>query len=360
MEFLQYKLWGATSGDYIAFLLIVVVTFLFKKFFSRLLARLTAGMATRVSEGKYRKLFRALIRKPLEWLIAIFLLFIAFNFIDRPLSRIIIMSWKHKNGLDMLSLADICGYLFSFFGILFTLLFFSRLIDFFFRAKAERAIHHLEKERAQLLPLMKDVLKILLWTIGLFWILGAVFRVNIPALITGLGIGGVALALAAKESIENLIASFTILADKPFVADDTVRLGTLEGKVVRIGFRSTRLRNSDGTLLIVPNKKLIDESLENLSERDIRKIKLLLPIHPLKQSNSLETLMNKIREAVDTVDLVQAGTNVSIDSFMETYTQILVVYHLPDNFPESKIQGAKDQVNLLVYELIYAAMDGDC
>lgn len=351
-QFFQQRFWGATAGDYFAFLGIVLGTFLFKRLFSRLFARAGSGIAIQFSEGKLGPVFRSLIRKPLEWLLAVILWFYAFSFIEDPLSKIVVFHWKKKSGIERLDLDETVHVIAAFFGIVFFLLLLSRLIDFFFRVKAAKARSQAEKSRAQLMPLLKDVLKILLWTTGFFWILGSIFMVNIPALITGLGIGGVALALAAKETIENLLASFTILADKPFTADDTIKLGALQGKVERIGFRSTRLRGADGSLLIVPNKKLIDETLENLSERDKRKVRVVIPLSNKRSADDLNTLLSSIKNTVEGLTQVLGGTTVTIDSFAADTIQILVVYHLPDALADEQIQSVISGVNLKVYELL--------
>ena len=348
-DFLRQPFWGATPGHYIAFAAFVVAAVLLKRPIAIIIARATSRIAIRFSEGKYRGLFRSLIRKPLEGLISIILLFFACNFIEGPLSRINILHWSRKSGSSVVTASDALAHLFALAGILYTTLLLSRILDFVYRAQTERAHHRMERERAQLLPLLKDVLKIVLWTMGFFWLLGVVFHVNIPALITGLGIGGVALALAAKESIENLLASFTILADKPFVVDDTVKLGALEGKVERIGFRSTRLRSSEGSLLIVPNKKLIDESLENLSGRDLRKVRVAVPLKYKLVKAELESLMDAVRQTVEKEVLVYGAVQVSVETFGELTMQILVIYHLPDDLPEVQMQAMKNRVNVEVY-----------
>jgi MscS family membrane protein len=348
-DFLRQPFWGATPGDYIAFVAIALAAVLFKRPLAIIVARACSRLATRFSEGKYRTLFRSLVRKPLEGLISVILLFYACNFIEGPLSNIQLLHGSRKSGAHALTASDVVGHLFAFTGIIFTTLLLSRILDFIYRAQTERAHHHMQRERAQLLPLLKDVLKIVLWTMGFFWLLGVVFHVNIPALITGLGIGGVALALAAKESIENLLASFTILADKPFVVDDTVKLGALEGKVERIGFRSTRLRSSEGSLLIVPNKKLIDESLENLSGRDLRKMRLLVPLKYKLPKDELQSLMDAVRQAVEREVQVHGVVQVSVETFGELTMQILVVYFLPDDLPDDQIQETKNHVNIEVY-----------
>lgn len=348
-EFLSRNFWGATVGDYLAFVLIALAALLLKKPFSRLVARVSSSLATRFIGGKYRPLFRSLIRKPVEWLFAVVLLFYAFNFIEGPLNSIPLLHWHRKGSADVLHLALLIDHLFAFFAIIFSTLLLSRIADFLYRAQTGRAHQHLEQEKAQLLPLLKDVVKIILWTIGFFWMLGVVFHVNIPALITGLGIGGVALALAAKESIENLFASFTILADKPFSVGQTVKLGALEGAVERIGFRSTRLRTADGSLLIIPNKKLIDESLENLSARATLHVKLSIPVKYVIPAHQLDALLQRIRQTVGSLPEVMPPIQASLESFTENTFVLGLAYELSPLLSPQEIAAAKSNVAEQVY-----------
>lgn len=90
---------------------------------------------------------------------------------------------------------------------------------------------------------------------------------SVTAFIAGLGVGGVALALAAQKTVENLFGSISILADQPFRIGDTIRVDTIEGAVETIGLRSTRLRTLAGTLIIIPNGKLADMRIESLGPR---------------------------------------------------------------------------------------------
>jgi MscS family membrane protein len=354
-DFLSRDFWGATVGDYLAFVAIVLVALLFKKSFSRLIAKVSSSLATRATGGKYSKLFRSLIRKPIEWLFAVVLFFYAFNFIEAPLNSITLLHWHRKEGESTLHLAILIDHLFAFFAIIFTTLLLSRLADFIYRAQTERARFHLERERAQLLPLLRDVIKIILWTIGFFWMLGVVFHVNIPALITGLGIGGVALALAAKESIENLFASFTILADKPFIVGHTVKLGALEGEVERIGFRSTRLRTADGSLLIIPNKKLIDESLENLSARATLHVRISIPVKYSVPPHKLDDLMAMVRQSTGAMEEVMPPVLVTVEAFTENTFVLGLAYELSPLLTSQEIAHKKSEVAEKVYAAITAS-----
>ncbi len=354
-DFLQQDFWGATIGSYLAFVLLALAALLLKKPLARLLARVTSGLATRFSGGKYRPLFRSLIRKPVEWLIAILLLFFAFNFIEGPLNSVVLLHWHRSGGTGALRAAEVIDHLFFFFAIIFITLLLSRTVDFIYRTQVERAHHQAQRERAQLLPLLKDVVKIVLWTMGFFWMLGVVFHVNIPALVTGLGIGGVALALAAKESIENLLASFTILADKPFSVGDTVKLAALEGAVERIGFRSTRLRTSDGSLVIVPNKKLIDENLENLSARATLHMRLNVPVKWSKPPQEIDTLLLRIREGIGRLPEASGSVRVVIESFVIDGFVIGIAYDLSPGLPQAAIADVKASVGRIVYDAVGAS-----
>jgi len=86
-------------------------------------------------------------------------------------------------------------------------------------------------------------------------------------LLAGISIGGVALALAAQSTVENLLGGFTIFADRPFRVGDEIRFGGKAGRVEAIGPRSTRIRDADGSLTTVPNANISKDQLTNVSAR---------------------------------------------------------------------------------------------
>jgi len=331
---------------------LILFALLFKKPFARLVANITAGIAARAAGGKYRGLFKSLIRKPVEWLFATIVLFIALNYISGALSRITLFHFQRKSGSVGFNLADLVDHLFFFFGILFTALTLSRLVDFIYRAEMEQAHHGNQTARTQILPLIKELVKGLLWTISFFWILGVVFQVNIPALITGLGIGGVALALAAKESIENLFASLTILTDKPFQVGDTIKVSGLEGQVQRIGFRSARLRGSDGSLYIIPNKKLVDENLENLTQRDTRGVRVVLNIKYGLAEEELQKMIAELKSMMQQTLNVIEPVKVTLEGFNENAFQVILSYHLPSPFTSGNEDDLKQEINRKAYGIV--------
>src|SRR6185436_9216981 len=106
----------------------------------------------------------------------------------------------------------------------------------------------------------------------------AAFGYPLNTALAGLGIGGVAVALGAQKTLENLFGSLSIAIDQPFRMDDLVTVDGVTGTVERLGFRSTRIRTADRTLVTIPNGKLADMRIETLAARDRRRFALILSL----------------------------------------------------------------------------------
>lgn len=113
-----------------------------------------------------------------------------------------------------------------------------------------------------LLPVVSLAIKITIFVAVLFRVLD-LFDWNVTALLTGLGIGGVAFALGAQDTIKNFFGSMTLIADRPFVVGDLIKVGANEGVVEVLGLRSARIRTADGTLLTIPNADLANQHIAN-------------------------------------------------------------------------------------------------
>jgi MscS family membrane protein len=101
---------------------------------------------------------------------------------------------------------------------------------------------------------------------------------SISGLLASLGLGGLAIALAAKDTLSNIFGSIMILLDRPFTIGDWVKAGDMEGTVEEIGFRSTRIRTFSETLITVPNSVLMNMSIDNISQMPKRRIKLTIGV----------------------------------------------------------------------------------
>jgi MscS family membrane protein len=120
--------------------------------------------------------------------------------------------------------------------------------------------------------------------------------VNMIPLIAGLGVGGLAVALAAQKTIANFIGSLILFANRPVRAGDFCRYGDQIGTVERIGLISTRIRSLERTIVTVPNAEFSEMKLDNFSVRDIRLMKFILQLRYETTPEQMRYILAKLRE----------------------------------------------------------------
>lgn len=354
-SFFNREFLGEKVSAYLWFAGIILGTQLLKKPLAHVLTRISSNLAARYSYMRHKDTIRPMLFKPIERLLQIVLYFIAINQFSNLLESVSLKHIMGKKGKMNVTLDEVADHIFLFLFIVCLTQVISRFVDFIYYLRMGKAQLDNNHSRQQLLPLMKEVLKLILWTLAVFWILGGVFHVNIPALITGLGIGGVAIALAGKETVENFFAAFTILSDRPFTVGDTIRIGETEGVVERIGFRSTRLRNTDGSAFIIPNQHLVSQNLVNLSMRSTRGMKVSVNLRYGLSHEAMQNLAEKIKDGLKEMSFIETPVEVHIESFEKETMQLVVGYHLPHPLPDHvKLSTVKREVNMKVYEIASA------
>jgi MscS family membrane protein len=306
--FLEQVFWGNTLKAYILFGGILFLGLIFKRVVSRLLSKLLFKLFRNFSNQAHDDAFVALLVKPIEVFILLSTIYLSINQLRHPLEVAIFhyskLVGKVKESIPV-SIGDCIDRIFLFMIILSVFWIILRIIDFISHVLLYRASLTDNKSDDQLVPFLKELFKTIVIFIGFFTLLGFVFEVNVLTLITGLGIGGIAIALAAKESLENLIGSFTIFLDKPFVVGDLVKVDGVEGTIEKVGFRSTRIRTSEKTMATIPNRGMIDGVLENLSLRNSRKVAFTIGL-------TYETTANDVRKIVSEIETyinAHEGTN---------------------------------------------------
>ncbi len=172
-----------------------------------------------------------------------------------------------------------------------------RLADIFADYLVDRAADTETKLDDQLVPLVRTILKAFIIAIGLLFILQNL-DVDITSLIAGLGLGGLAFALAAQDSVRNFIGGITILADKPFQVGDWVLVGSIEGNVESIGFRSTRVRTFENSLVTIPNASITEAEVDNMGARRWRRYKTTLGIAYHTDPDRLQAFVEGIRAII--------------------------------------------------------------
>jgi MscS family membrane protein len=148
-----------------------------------------------------------------------------------------------------------------------------------------------------LIPLIRRAVKIVVLAFVMLFV-AQNLDIDITSLLAGLGIGGIAFALAAKDTVENLFGSLTVLIDRPFQIGDWVVIGDQEGTVEEIGFRSTRVRTFYNSKITIPNSMLVNSCVDNLGAREFRRVKCMIGVQYDTSAEKIEAFCEGIRELI--------------------------------------------------------------
>lgn len=221
-----------------------------------------------------------------------------------------------------------------------------RVIDFvsLMISKSTDLLH--DKTDNQFIVFFRDFFKAIVFIFGAIAFIRILFgAVLVNKIIAGLGIGAAALALAAKESIENLICSFIIFFDKPFRVGDTVKVDAYQGAVEKIGLRSTRIRTQDKTFVTVPNKKMVDSILDNISLRTQQRVVIRLEVAGDTVADKLLKVLQDIKQLLEHHDKVADGFIVNLHDFTST-TYVFQVIYLTNVIESAPFNQLRSELNL--------------
>ncbi|MEN6485974.1 MAG: mechanosensitive ion channel family protein [Syntrophobacteraceae bacterium] len=187
-----------------------------------------------------------------------------------------------------------------------------------------------------LVPLVSKSLRTFIIAVGGIMVVQNMTGIEVGPLIASLGIGGLAFALAGKDSIANFFGSLTILLDKPFQVGERIVIDHYDGFVEDVGFRSTRLRTLTGNLVSIPNEKIINSPLENIGRRPHIRWKTTLTLTCDTPPEKVERAVAIVSEILDGHEKMEEGLppRVYFDGFGEWSLNIVVFawYHSTDNW----------------------------
>lgn len=226
-----------------------------------------------------------------------------------------------------------------------------RIVDYVFMILYDRALETEDKSDDQIILFAKDLIKVLVVIFAIFFILSAIFHVNITSLIAGLGIGGLAVALAAQDTLSNLLASFIIFLDKPFKAGDTVTFDSITGTIEKVGFRSTKVRTLDKSLLTVPNKSLTDGPLNNITESPFRRVKFMVGLTYGTSSQQIQTVIDEISEVLKNHEETKDDFTVAFSDFSAYSMDIMVLFFVYSNDWEKMVR-VKEEINFKIMHIV--------
>ncbi len=172
-----------------------------------------------------------------------------------------------------------------------------RVTDLLAHVAHDRASRTRTKIDDLLIPLVERTLKVFFFAMGVIYIADS-FNIEILPLLTGLGIGGLAVAFAAKDTIENFFGSVAVILDRPFEVGDWVMIDDVEGNVEQMGLRSTRIRTFYNSLVTMPNASLVRATVDNYGKRRYRRFKTYINVTYSTTPAQIESFCEGIRELI--------------------------------------------------------------
>lgn len=223
--------------------------------------------------------------------------------------------------------------------------FLHKIIDYFAKKQIEKRLQEEKEEDTTAIAVLSKIVKISVWVVAFLLILSNL-GFNITSLVAGLGIGGIAIAFALQNVLEDLFSSFTIYFDKPFKKGDFIIIGQDMGTVKHIGIKSTRIQTLQGQELVVSNRELTNTRINNYKKMERRRIVFAFGVEygtstrKLKVINSIiENIFKRIKMAdLDRVHFKEFG------NFSLNYE---VVYYLNTN-DYTKYMDTQQEINLAI------------
>lgn len=320
------------------FILLVIVL---KKSASKKITRVIFSLFRKMGRPINEQEFFDLVLLPLER----FIVFLAVYFVVGELNFPSVLKFKFFYiQLDVIVNRTLIGILlYLFFNMLL------KVIDYLALIMEKRVAATREMNDDQLIIFFREFLKVILIIFCILLIIRFVFNQDITNFLAGLSLAGAAIALAAKESLENLIASFIIFFDKPFSVGDLLKVNQVNGTVEKIGLRSTRIRTVEKTYVTIPNKQMVDSVVDNLSLRNKRRAELILNLSLKTSAVQLTQLVNKIDELLagqKVNDKSVLLSDIKIDAYVigiEYYTEVITI---------TDFNALKQRINFLILELL--------
>ncbi|PQO31610.1 mechanosensitive ion channel family protein [Blastopirellula marina] len=185
----------------------------------------------------------------------------------------------------------------QFFGIVAAIWTFFRIIDLIIIHLVNAAARRGKKYDDLLLPLLGKSLKTFAVCMGVLMLADS-FDLPIVGLLGSLGIGGIAIALAAKDTLSNIFGSLTVMIDRPFEIGDWILTEGVEGTVEKMGLRSTKIRTFNNSLMTVPNSLLITAKVDNMGRRQFRRVKTVVGVQYDTTPEQIDAFCEGIRELI--------------------------------------------------------------
>ena len=324
MKYLSKEIFGNPVENWLIAIGILVGSFVFVKIlywvFSNIFQKITSKTTNSLDDTLLRTL-----QKPITFLVIVSAYFYSVKFLHFSLNTESIL----------LNIA----YLFIALGLTSVI---SRIID---AVISEVILPISEKSETSfdnhLIPVIQKAVRAIIWSLGLVIGLDNI-GFDITAMIAGLGIGGLALALAAQDSVKNIFAGIMIFLDKPFKIKDRIKIDGHDGVVEEVGLRSTRIRTLEGRIVTIPNCTFTDNSVINVTSQPALKVKINLGLTYDTNEDDMQKAINILQDIVKNQDAITDDYAAGFNGFGDFSLNILFMYYVR---PESHWLNTQTLVN---------------
>jgi MscS family membrane protein len=307
IEALQPPLFGIHRWQYLASLIYIFLAFFVSKFLDYFIGSQLKRWATK-TQMTLDDLLISLIHGPVKIISMVILLHVGLQVFEWPAW---VEQWLSR-GLKIVVAASL-----TYMAV--------KLVDLLMGYWRQRAMVRDDRAFNELLvPIVSKSLKVFVVIVAVL-MTSQNLGMNITSLLAGVSVGGLAIGLAAQDTLGNLFGAVSVFVDKPFQIGDRVKLADVDGVVESIGLRSTRIRNLDGHLITVPNKTMGNSTIINITRRPNIKTEMNIGV-------TYDTSVAKMREAVKILEEVfrkhpmTADLIISFNKFADSSLNILVVH----------------------------------
>jgi MscS family membrane protein len=341
IQILELELFGNPIREFLICIGILLFGVILKRLGAKFVSKQSFRMIKGLSKDQFSEIFVELLRKPIEQLLMLVILYLAFYRLTFPESWSLVSAEQ----IGVRWFIDTVYHIALLVVVTKILLRTTDYLTFVFSNREGATVS------IELANFLKELIKVVIVILCIFAGLRFIFSVNITALIASLGIGGLAVALAAQDTLGNLLASFIIYLDRPFKIGDTIETADIKGIVEHVGFRTTRVRTNDKSLLTVPNKKMIDTALNNITLSEIRRVKIVLTLTYGTRAEQILAIIEDIRKAIVAHPETTDNTVVNFADLEPSSLNILVIYFVKGNEYEHMLK-VKEELNIQIMQIV--------
>ena len=328
---LGQDIFGVTYGQILVAIALFVLILFIRPLFVSMLIKFALKLTSK-TDTKYDDRVIKNLRKPLKFLFLILGLYIFVS---------ILYIQSHFVDLLLSSLA-----MYNLFWIIYTIV--DAMQGIVYKGMKKLSGEHSDS----LSKFILRIIYILIWVVGASSIL-SIWGVNVTALIASLGLGGLAFALAAKDTAANLFGSIAILLDKSIKIGDWIKVNGVEGTVEDIGMRTTKIRTFYKSLVVVPNQIVANSHIENFSRRETRRILMRIGLTYDTTNKQIESIISDIKSLLKSHNGIAQNETmlVNFDNFGDSAKEIFI-YTFTDTAIWQEYLNIKEDIVYKIDEIV--------